>query len=136
MSRKLLQILVGTAALFPVVLGLLGLLNGAESYLIKAMMNPSLDSNIRFRSAIFLTYGLAFFFILPKIEEQTALFRLLLAGLFVGGLARIFSIYKFGVPADFILFVLVLELMLPVIFVPWQRHLARKAKAGHNQPGN
>ena len=50
MSRKALQIVVGILSLAPITLGLMGFFGGAGRY--PEVSDPSLDSNLRFLSAL------------------------------------------------------------------------------------
>ena len=52
----------------------------------------SLDSQTRFLSAVFLSYAVIIWWMLPNIEKHTELIRIMLVFVFIGGLARIYSL--------------------------------------------
>jgi len=47
-----------------------------------------LDSNLRFFSGVWLCLGLAMHWLIPRIEKQTALFRVIWGIIFLGGVGR------------------------------------------------
>lgn len=79
MSRKLLQITNLALAILTIVLASGSLLFGASSPVYEpgsVPILPALDSNLRFMGGMGLGLGLALVWITPRIESQTAVFRL------------------------------------------------------------
>jgi hypothetical protein len=62
------------------------------------------------------------------IESETTVIRILFVGLFLGGCARLLSLAAVGRPHSFFLILLGLELLIPVVVIPWQAALARRAR--------
>jgi hypothetical protein len=67
------------------------------------------------------------FWLIPRIEIQTVLFRAIWAAIFIGGLGRLLSTAFMAVPpAPFIAFT-ALEVLGAPIFVYWQAQVAKAA---------
>ena len=127
MERRALQIVTAFLGLVPVATGLIEM-SGISDPIYASMglpANPLLDSNLRFFAGVWLGLGLAIFWLIPKIEQQTLLFRVIWGMIFIGGVGRIVSMLFVGLPpAPFIGFT-ILEIVGAPIFVMWQRRVAR-----------
>ena len=123
MNRRALQVFVGALALVPILLGVSGFLNGAQRY--APATDPTLDSNLRFLFALMIGFGVAFLWMIPKIEKHTGVFRILLGALFLGGVGRLISLYAVGRPSGLALIVMGVELAAPIVCIPWQARIAR-----------
>lgn len=87
--------------------------------------NVLLDSNLRFFGGVWFVLGIAMYWLIPRVEQQTVLFRTLWIMIFVGGLGRLFSMLFLGLPpAPFIFFAL-LEIVGAPIFIALQSRLAK-----------
>jgi Domain of unknown function (DUF4345) len=117
MSRRVLQVTILFLSLLPLVFGGLGIVFGTSRFGISAHAN--LDSQYRFLSAWYLGLAVLAWWIVPQIERQTALFRIICASVFVGGLARFFTVQTIGWPDTRILVVHLVELLFPLLAV-WQ----------------
>lgn len=127
MSKRLLQILTAILGAVPVLTGIIGLFGLADPVYANAGIpaNALLDSNLRFLSGVWLGLGLAVWWLVPRIETQTVLFRALWAMIFIGGIGRLLSMLFVGMPpVPFIAFT-ALELVGAPIFVAWQARLAK-----------
>ncbi len=125
-SRRTLQIAVAVLGLVPVAAGLAGVLLGPGMVgLSHAGSNPSLDSHMRYLSGLLLGIGLAFWSLIPRIEQQRAAFLMLTAIVFVGGLARLLGMLEDGIPPPAMLFGLVMELLVTPLLCVWQARVAR-----------
>ena len=127
MERRALQIVTAFLGLVPVATGLIGM-SGISDPIYASLglpANPLLDSNLRFFAGVWLGLGLAIFWLIPKIEQHTLLFRVIWGMIFIGGIGRIVSMLFVGLPpAPFIGFT-ILEIVGAPIFVIWQRRIAR-----------
>ncbi|MGO9703016.1 MAG: DUF4345 domain-containing protein [Xanthobacteraceae bacterium] len=127
MERRALQIVTVILGLVPVATGLIGM-SGIGDPIYASMglpANPLLDSNLRFFAGVWLGLGLAIFWLVPKIEQHTLLFRVIWGMIFIGGIGRIVSMLFVGLPpAPFIGFT-ILEIVGAPVFVIWQRRIAR-----------
>lgn len=129
MSKRKLQIATAILAAVPTITGVIGL-TGLSDPLYAALNLPAdatLDSNLRFYSGVWLGVGLAAFWLLPRIEHETVLFRALWLMIFLGGLGRLLSLVIAGMPfPPFVGFTL-LEVLGAPLFVWWQHRVARGA---------
>ncbi len=133
MNRAVLQVVAAVLGAVPVVTGAIGLA-GIDDPLYGPVTTPRavlLDSNLRFCSGVWLALGLAVWWLIPSIERQTTLFRVIWGALFVGGIGRLVSIAFAGPPpAPFVFFTL-LELLGAPLFIYWQHVVARAARVPH-----
>ena len=131
MSRRRLQIMSGLLGIIPVVTGILTMMGLADPIYAAAGFPPHalLDSNLRFLGGLWLVLGLALFWLIPRIEHETALFRVLWLMIFAGGVGRLLSMAFVGPPPwPFVGFTL-LEIAGAPFFIAWQARLARAAAA-------
>jgi hypothetical protein len=87
MSKRSLQIASGILAAIPVMTGVIGF-SGLSDPLYALPCPPAntlLDSNLRFFSGVWLGSGLATYWLIPRIEKQTALFRVIWGMIFLAG---------------------------------------------------
>jgi hypothetical protein len=129
-SRRKLQIATAILAMVPTVTGLLGLMGLADPHYADMGLpaNATLDSQLRFYNGVWLGVGLTAFWLLPRIETETTLFRVLWLMIFIGGLGRLMSLILAGMPfAPFIGFT-VLEVVGAPLFVLWQSKVAHAAR--------
>jgi FtsH-binding integral membrane protein len=128
-SRRSLQIVLGLLGVIPVVTGVLTMMGLADPIYTAAGLpvHALLDSNLRFLGGLWLVLGLAMFWVIPRIERETALFRVLWLMIFVGGVGRLLSMALVGAPPwPFIGFTL-LEIVGAPLFIAWQARLANGA---------
>src|SRR5258707_15887649 len=93
-----------------------------------------LDSNLRFFSGVWLGLGLALYWLIPGIEKQTVLFRVIWCMIFLGGVGRCISmLFLAPPPIPFVGFA-ILEIVGAPVFVLWQARLAinNKSKVVHS----
>ena len=134
MSRTLLQVVTAVLGAVPVVTGVIGLA-GINDPLYGTVTTPRavlLDTNLRFYSGVWLALGVALWWLIPSIERQTTLFRVIWGAVFVGGIGRLLSIGFAGAPpAPFVFFTL-LELAGAPLFIYWQHLVAQAAGVPHS----
>ena len=121
--------------MFRVVLGAIGvvaLTAGTGTLLFGGAIIPehgpvatSLDSELRFYAAWYVAAGVATLGTLRRVESATTTVRLIAGAFFIGGCARIISIFVVGRPHPLFVALMVIELALPVILIPWQSAIAR-----------
>jgi Domain of unknown function (DUF4345) len=127
MNKKVLQIVLGILGLIPILTGGLDLIVGASALNLagasiapEVLDNVVLDSQIRFLGSIWLGIGIVLYWILPAIEKQTILFRLLLGIIFLGGIGRLTSVFLVGVPPIELIAATGLELIGMPLLIVWQ----------------
>jgi len=126
-SKLGLQIVMGLLATIPVATGLLGLYGVAEPVYVAAGVPPLvvLDTNLRFYAGVWLGLGLAFYWVIPRIERQTVLFRALWGMIFIGGIGRLLSMTLLAwPPVPFVVFT-ALELVGAPLIILWQSRLPK-----------
>ncbi len=123
-ERRVLQGFVATACLVPMFAGPSGIIRGAQ-WMAHGPVSNDLDSHFRYMSGIFTGVGLAFVSCIPGIETKAARFRMLIAFVVLGGLARLFSYVQLGPPNPGNQFGLVMELIVTPLLGVWQWRVAR-----------
>ncbi|MFN6997567.1 MAG: DUF4345 domain-containing protein [Aquincola tertiaricarbonis] len=131
MTRRALQVATAVLACVPTFTGLLAMTGVHDPLYANLALPPdaTLDSNLRFYGGVWLGLGLAAFWLVPRIEQHTALFRALWLMIFLGGVGRALSLALMGLP--FLPFVgfTVLEVVGAPLFIGWQARVARAAEA-------
>ena len=133
-NKRTLQVILAIIGLIAIITGLLGIIFGItdEFYEVNISHNIQgniiLDSNLRYFSGLWLGLGLVIFWLIPSIEQQKTVFRLIAGMIFIGGIGRVISMVSMGNPSPpFILFT-VLELLFPLLIF-WQNKIS-SSKAG------
>jgi hypothetical protein len=128
----MLPVVLAILGLIPVLTGGLDLILGARSLHVAGSSIPFdtmndvvLDSQIRFFAATWLGVGIILYWMIPSIDRQTTLFRLLMGGIFLGGVGRISSAALVGIPPVHFIAAIVLELVGVPILVLWQSALSK-----------
>lgn len=122
-SVRRLQVAVGLLGLVPVSAGLAGVLLGA-AMVVPGLADTSLDSHVRYLSGLLLGIGLVFWSLIPGIASRGALFRVLTAIVFIGGLGRLVGLLLHGAPSAPMLFGLGMELVVTPLLCVWQARVA------------
>jgi hypothetical protein len=118
---------MGLLGVVPVTTGLLGLLGVKDPFYVEVGV-PSivvLDTNLRFYSGIWLGLGLAFFWLIPTIERQTVLFRVLWGMIFIGGIGRLLSMMLLAWPPVAFVAFTALEIVGAPLFIWWQSRVSK-----------
>ena len=132
MVRRILQAILLVVGAIAVVTGILGLATGIldDFYSIENVAaNTILDSNLRYFSGLWLGLGLILLWIIPSIERQVVLLRVLSVMIFCGAIGRVVSMIMLGAPSiPFIMFTL-MELAFPLLLL-LQRSINRPQNRG------
>ncbi|MDJ0628803.1 MAG: DUF4345 domain-containing protein [Rhodobacter sp.] len=126
--RRGLQIVLAILSLIPLWFGILNTTGGAARFLDPDLVNAALDSQFRFQSAWYLALAPIIWWVIPQVEKQTMLFRIIVALIFIGGLGRVWAATIHGMPPSTMIGGMMLELIVPVL-IPWQARVARDAQA-------
>jgi hypothetical protein len=132
-SKSRLQIVTAILAAIPVATGLISMSGINDPLYASAALpaNTLLDSNLRFFGGVWLGLGITMYWIIPKIEQQTNLFRALWGMIFAGGIGRIISMLVLGLPPiPFVGFAL-LEILGAPLLILWQARVARTENDRH-----
>ena len=112
-------------AVVPIVTGALTVILGADSVPAAGDPSPNLESELRFYSVWWIGAGLFLAWLAPRVEERTTELRVFCALLFLSGLSRVLAALATDWPSTGQIILMVLELVLPVVFVTWQASVAR-----------
>lgn len=113
---------MGLLATAPLVTGLLGYYGVYDPiYALDPLPeNVLLDSNLRLLNGFSVATGLAIYYIIPKIDLKTELFRTICGIIFMGAVGRVISIYNLGFPPFPMPFFIVIEIFAPPVLIFWQ----------------
>ncbi len=127
MNKRPLQIAMCALGAVPVATGVLTMLGLSDPIYSSAGIpaNALLDSNLRFFGGLWLVLGLAVYWLVPRIEKETALFRALWLMIFVGGIGRLISMVFMGQPPLPFIGFTVLEVVGAPAFIVWQSRLSK-----------
>lgn len=124
--KRGLQVFLGVFSLIPVAFAVLGFLAGAGR-LSPEGVTVDLDNQYRYFSGMYLVVAFMIWSIIPAIEKHGRTLFLVSAAIFIGGLGRVVSYMTLGAPSQNLVVGMGIELVVPVIFVLWQRAVAAKA---------
>lgn len=127
MARRGLEVFLTILGTVAVVSGTLTVFTGGSLVPDGAMVSPNLDSELRFHAAWYVAGGLIALRAARRVESEGTAVRLFCGALFLAGAGRVLSLITIGPPHPFFLALLALEFALPVIIVPWQASVARRA---------
>jgi hypothetical protein len=127
MSRRGLQLLLTMLGLGAVTFGALTAVLGAVSVEDVVTAPASLDSELRYYAVWYVAAGVLVLRAVRRVEAERTLIRIVFAALFAGGSVRLLSIAAVGTPHAVYLWLMGAELALPLVIVPWQAAVARRA---------
>lgn len=117
------MVLLGAGAC---VAGAATVLLGAGSIIGLASLTPTADSEMRFYATWYVLAGVLAIRSARRVEDETFTIRVLFGGLFLAGCARALSLAVVGRPHAFSVVLMALELVLPLVILPWQAAVARR----------
>jgi hypothetical protein len=121
----LLRRTISVLAVVPIVTGLLTVLLGADSIIDAGAASPALESELRFYSVWWIGAGVFLLWLAPQVERRTLELRVFCALLFLSGISRALAALATDWPPTGQIVLMVIELVLPVVFVTWQTRVAR-----------
>ena len=113
-------------AVIPIVAGAATVTLGADSVPGAGSPSPSLESELRFYSVWWIGAGLFLIWLAPRVERRTLELRVFCALLFLAGLSRVFAAIATDWPSRGQIILMVLEFVLPIVFVLWQAAVVRR----------
>lgn len=124
-SHRLLQIFVTILGVVALVAGGSTMILGAESVIGVDDYSATLDSELRFYSVWYALTGVVLLRASRRVASATATVRAVSVALFLAGCSRVISLIAVGRPHDFALVLMVLELAIPLVLVPWHAAVSR-----------
>ena len=124
-TRRNLQLLLGAFGAVCVAIALTHILLGPSSIPGSVPVNATMDSEDRFYATLFLGFGATLLWCVRGVERKRGIIGALMVIFFLGGVARIISIFAVGLPGLLFVFLTVVELVLPMVVMTLQYQLAR-----------
>jgi hypothetical protein len=123
--RRGLQAVLVIGGLVAITTGLVAIVGGIDTFPGSPSAENPADNEARFLNAIWVAFGVAILWVVPRVERETLLVRFLGAAIFLGGLARLASIIDVGEPADLQYVLMGIELVLGPLLIGWQALVQR-----------
>ena len=120
--KRGLQIVLGILSLIPMLVSVLGVTQGAARFLPENSIAANFDSHYRYITGYYLSLSAIAWWIIPNIEKQTTLLRIICGSIFFGGIGRLVSMFQVGIPQPASIGFTMLELLLPLLCI-WQAKL-------------
>jgi hypothetical protein len=100
MGKRGLQVAMALLGVIPILTGLVTMFGLSDPIYASAGIPPNalLDSNLRFYGGVWLGLGVALYWLIPNVERQTLLFRVLWGMIFLGGVGRLMSMVFLALP--------------------------------------
>lgn len=126
MSKKPLQVTTAILGLIPLITGIITMFGVNDPIYASAKIPefPLLDSNLRFFGGVWLGLGVAILWLVPTIEKQGVLFRVIWGAVLLGGVGRLLSFALVGAPPLPFIGFTVLEVLGAPLFIWWQHRVA------------
>ena len=100
--------------------GLHTVVTGARSIVGQQQANPSVESELRFYAAFYVSYGLLLLKVAPRADRDSGAVRAIAGALWLAGLARAGGWYATGRPNRIQRVLLAIELLAPPVVVAAQ----------------
>jgi hypothetical protein len=117
---------IATLGAIPVATGAIGMIAGPEGAPGGGPTTASVDSEYRFVNLFWAAAGVILWWSLREPEERAGVTRLLLGLAAAGGLPRLLSIARRGLPHPVFRAVTVLELLVVPIVLIWHGRVVRR----------
>lgn len=114
-QRTSLKIAVGLTALVPITNGILGILKGPAMIERTSLYSLSLDSHYRYLSGLPLGLGFLLLRSLSKIEHDGSDLQRVTLLIFIGGLGRLYGLFRIGHDRNSVLLTLSELFVLPLL---------------------
>jgi hypothetical protein len=87
-----------------------------------------LDSELRFYADWYVVAGVLLLRGVHRVETEKLVVRAVGGAFFLAGCARLLAIVTVGTPHGFAVFLMIVELIIPAMIVPWQAAVARTTR--------
>lgn len=125
MALGVVAIVAGAVSVF---MGVAGTVGGGPA-------SATVDSELRYYAAWYVGAGVLILWNARRVESARLAVRVVCGALFLGGCGRVISLLVVGRPHWTATALMVLELGLPLVLVPWQASLARRSAETSLGPG-
>ncbi len=129
MNKKPLQYTMAILGLIPVITGIITMMGVTDPIYAAGNIprDPLLDSNLRFFGGLWLGLGLTLLSIVPRIDTETLIYRIIWGMIFLGGIGRLLSMAFIGFPPMPFIGFTVLEIIGAPLLVLWQARVQRSS---------
>lgn len=134
MTRRGLQILLGLMVCVALIAGTLSVLFGSYLQPDHGEVVPSVDSELRFFAVWYVFAGVALLRAVPKVEEARTTVWAVGIAFFAAGCARLLSWVIVGEPHLSQVVLMVIELVIPFVIIPWHSAVVRRVTDDFSSP--
>lgn len=133
-----LKIAVRTLCIIPFVTGAIDLVDGVGllilggAHLQGVARDPSLNSQVGFWGAIWFGFGVILWRASSHLQDEVDLFRLLCGTIALSGLARLVSVFAYGLPVPVLTVAMIVELVGGIGFLLWHVSASRHSDISKN----
>ena len=124
-SRVGLQVFLGLLGAVAVVAGLSTVILGVDSIVGAEAVSAAVDSEMRFYAVWYFGAGVIILRSIAQVEAHKTTISVVAALFFLAGCSRALSWLVLGRPSTLAVVLMVIELALPLVIVPWQAAVAR-----------
>lgn len=125
---QLIFVLIGILAIYTAYLGFAyGAINWYYGFPVGQEYSKGflmLDSNLRFYSGLWLGVGIIMLWMIPRIDKDKDMLRVIAILFFLGGIGRLISILTCGLPSYMYMVFVLLELSFPLLTL-WQKRILK-----------
>ena len=126
-TRGALQIFLAILGSVMVIAGLGTVLLGAASIVGAEDVSGTVDSEMRFYAVWYVGAGMLLLRSVPRVESERKIVGAVAALFFIAGCARGLSWLLVGRPHNLAVTLMVIELALPFVILPWHAAVARRS---------
>jgi hypothetical protein len=131
-TRRGLQVFLTLLGGIALIAGTLSVLFGVYIVPDHGRVTASVDSEMRFYAVWYAAMGLVVLRVVPKVEAAQGTVRAVAAAYFIAGCARLISLFVVGKPHFTQVALMAVELVLPLVIVPWQSAVSRQLASSEN----
>ncbi len=135
---RALTIFLKLLAPVPVLVGLFHFFMGAGADALlgaklpaEVLSDPVLDSQNRFYGTVFMGYGVLVFLCAADLRKYASILRTAAAFIFLGGVARMISVFLHGLPTPPVVALIAIELIGMPLLLWWHTRVLRNNAAGN-----
>jgi hypothetical protein len=123
-ARGGLQAFLTLLGLVMVVAGAVAVLFGAASVPREGVVTPDVDTEMRFFAVWYVVVGAVLLGATRRLEGAGPIVKMVGVGFFLAGCARVLSWVAVGKPHATAIALMVIELVLPFVIIPWHAKAA------------
>ena len=122
--KRALQITLIILSFIPLYFAARGLIGGAALANDGMPVTNGLDNQLRYQMGYYLSLTLLIWWVIQDLHERGTVLRILVLAIFLGGLARLYSVITVGPPPPHAIAVMLLEIGAPIL-VLWHKYVGQ-----------